>query len=123
MWVMVQGKNILIGATDFGRHLAGEIIAFTSKPNGAEIIRGRGMGTIECHKTLLAVHAPISFWLKAGNSAAEENPSLINTDPYGAGWMARGEPLAWDTEQALLCSAAEYRKHILSIEPEACFED
>ena len=123
MWVMAHHEEILIGATSFGLHLSGEIIAFTSKPNGAEILRGRGMGTIECHKTVLAVHAPISFHLSLGNSTAEECPSLINADTYGAGWMARGRPLAWEIEQEVLCSSADYRKHILTIDPEACFDD
>lgn len=124
MWVVCEpGGEIRIGATAFGLFLAGRLIAFTAKPNGAEVLRGRGMGTVECHKTVLAVHAPASFVLVEGNEAAEERPQLINTDPYGAGWMARGRPLAWDREAALLIDAAGYRRHVLEIEPEARFAD
>ena len=71
--------EVLIGATSFGIFLAGEIIAFTAKPKGAEVDIGRGMGTVECRKTVLAVHAPISFILLEGNEAAEERPKLVNT--------------------------------------------
>ena len=96
MWVQdAGGGEVLIGATSFGVFLAGEIIAFTSKPNGAEVDLGRGMGTVECRKTVLAVHAPISFVLLEGNEAAEERPSLVCRDPHGAGWMARGRPTRW----------------------------
>ena len=123
MWIQECGGEILIGVTSFGLFLAGEIIAFTAKPNGAEVTQGRGMGTVECRKTVLAVHAPISFRLITGNKTAEERPALINTDPFGAGWMARVLPLAWNSEVTKLVDAASYRHHILSIEPEACFED
>jgi len=123
MWVQEKDGEIRIGATAFGIFLAGEIIAFTAKPRGAEVAIGRGLGTVECRKTVLAIHAPISFRLLEGNEAAEERPALVNRDPYGAGWMARGEALAWDAEKDLLLDAAAYRRHILSIEPEASFDD
>ncbi len=120
MWVQDAGDGeVLIGATSFGVFLAGEIIAFTSKPNGAEVDLGRGMGTVECRKTVLAVHAPISFVLLAGNEAAEENPRQVNDDPCGAGWMARGRATRWAEERGTLVDAAGYRRHILAIEPEA----
>ena len=120
MWVRETGDGeILIGATPFGIFLAGEIIAFTSKPRGATVDLGRGMGTVECRKTVLAVHAPVSFILLAGNDEAEERPHLVNDQPYGSGWMARGRPTRWAEEQGVLVDAASYRRHVLRIEPEA----
>lgn len=122
MWVQPQANGeVLIGATAFGIFLAGEIIAFTSKPKGAEVTRHRGMGTVECRKTVLAVHAPISFVLLEGNDAAEEQPRRVNDDPYGSGWMARARPSDWAAESDTLLDAAAYRAHILKIEPEARF--
>lgn len=123
MWVRQQDGFVLIGATSFGLHQAGEVIAFTAKPDGAEIQRGKGMATIECHKTVLAVHAPLSFRLISGNTSAEERPTLINASPYGAGWMAQGIPLDWEEEKTSLCHAEEYKRHILSSDPEAHFDD
>lgn len=123
MWVQEAGGGVLIGATSFGIFLAGEIIAFTAKPKGAEVGIGRGLGTVECRKTVLAVHAPISFRLLAGNEAAEERPAAINLDPYGAGWMARGVALDWAGERPQLVDAAAYRRHVLAVEPEASFAD
>ena len=123
MWVQRTGDEVLIGATSFGIFLAGEIIAFTAKPKGAEVALGRGMGTVECRKTVLAVHAPISFKLLEGNETAEERPALVNRDPYGAGWMARGWATDWTAEAATLVDAAAYRRHILDLEPEATFDD
>ena len=123
MWAKpCDNGDVLIGASSFGVFLAGEIIAFTAKPNGAKVDIGRGMGTVECRKTVLAVHAPVSFILLAGNDDAEERPHLVNDQPYGSGWMARARPAAWPTDHAGLIDAAAYRQHILAIEPEARFD-
>ena len=121
MWVRREGADVVIGATAFGLFLAGEIIAFTAKPKGAEVAPGRGLGTVECAKTVLAVHAPISFVLLAANDDAEERPSILNRDPYQAGWMVRGRPTAWDAERGRLVDAAAYRAHVRRIEPAAEF--
>ncbi|MBM3392460.1 MAG: glycine cleavage system protein H [Betaproteobacteria bacterium] len=122
MWVRREGGDVVIGATGFGLHLAGEVIAFTPKPTGAEVAAGRGLGTVESAKTVLAVHAPVAFRLDTPNEDAEERPDLINRDPYGAGWMARGVPLDWDRDAAQLVDAAAYIAHIRAVEPEAVIE-
>ncbi len=122
MWVRRDGNEVVIGATSFGLHLAGEVIAFTAKPKGAEVAAGRGLGTVESAKTVLAVHSPVAFRLDAPNEDAEERPDLINRDPYGAGWMARGVPRDWDADAARLVDAAAYVAHILAIEPAAVIE-
>lgn len=122
MWVQEIGDGeVLIGATSFGIFLAGQLIAFTAKPKGAEVEIGRGMGTVESRKTVVAVHAPISFVLLEGNEAAEEHPSLLNTSPYGEGWMTRAKATRWAEEQAGLVNAGAYRQHVLMLEPEARF--
>jgi len=119
MWVCEEDGLVTIGATDFGIFLAGEIIAFTAKPKGAEVALGRGLGTVECAKTVLAVHAPLSVTLVDTNETAEDRPQLVNNDPYGAGWMVRGRPADWLGERGGLVDAAAYRRHVLSVEPEA----
>jgi glycine cleavage system H protein len=121
MWVRREGDEVVIGATAFGIFLAGEIIAFTAKPTGAEVERGRGLGTVECAKTVLAVHAPLSFVLTEANEAAEERPAMLNRDPDRGGWMVRGRPSAWEAEGARLVDAVTYRAHIRRVEPEAEF--
>ena len=124
MWVQeIGGGEVRIGATAFGLFLAGEVIAFTAKPNGAEVAIGRGLGTVESRTTVIAVHAPVSFVQLEGNEAAEERPTVVNCDPYGAGWMVRARPTAWIAERSLLLDGAAYRRHILTLEPEARFAD
>lgn len=119
MWVRPEGDEVVIGATAFGVHLAGRILAFTAKPRGAGVEAGRGLGTVECAKTVIAVHAPVSFALTEPNEALEENAAPLNTDPYGAGWMARGRPAAWAAERRRLVDAAAYRAHVYAVDPHA----
>ena len=120
MWVRREGDEVMIGATAFGIHLAGSIIGFTSKPKQARIERGRGLATVECAKTVLAVRSPLSFVLTAINEALEEQPGQLNRDPYVA-WMSRGVPTAWEQEAAALVDVAAYRDHVRRIEPAAEF--
>ncbi|MCX7898110.1 MAG: hypothetical protein N2441_09580 [Rhodocyclaceae bacterium] len=118
MWVALENEEVIIGATPYGVHLAGEVIGFTAKPRGAEVMRGRSLGVIECAKTILAVHAPVSFRLQQGNEFLEENPRALNRDPYAA-WMVRGRPLNWEGERARLVDSSTYRAHVLRHAPHA----
>ena len=123
MWVRLEGGEVVVGVSAFGVFQFGEIIAFTAKPKGATVARGRGLGTVESAKTVFAVHAPLSFAAALPNAAAEAQPQRIGADPYGAGWMMRGRPLAWDAEARLLVDAAAYRAHVLRMAPDALIED
>jgi len=119
MWVLGDGERVIVGATAFGLFLAGRIIAFTAKPRGAEVALGRGLGTVESSKTVVAIHSPLSLVVDEINEAAENQPRLVNDDPYGTGWMVRGRPLAWQAECAALVDAAAYAAHVRAMEPGA----
>jgi glycine cleavage system H protein len=123
MWVLPDDdcRTITIGATAYGLHLAGKIIGFTSKPQGSAVERDRGLGTVESAKTVIAVHAPIGCELIEANAAAEENPDLLNRDPYGIGWMVKVRPLDWLSDMGRLVAGRAYRQHIRRADPEAEF--
>lgn len=121
MWARREGDEVVVGATAYGVSLIGEVLAFTPKPLGAEANAGRGLGTVESAKTVLAIHTPVGLRITVCNEAAENRPSLINQDPYGAGWMVRGIPLDWEKDAARLVDASAYREHILSGDPSAEF--
>ena len=122
MWLRNEGDEIVIGATSFGLFLAGTVIAFTPKPVGAEIVCTRGFGTVECSKTVLALHAPVAFQLTATNETAERDPGLLLRDPYSAGWMVRGSALDFARDRARLVNAAAYRAHVLACIPSSVIE-
>lgn len=123
MWIQPDDdcRIVTIGATAYGIFLSGTIIGFTSKPKGATIECDRGLGTVECAKTVIAVHAPISFELIEANEAAEEAPDLLNRDPYGIGWMVKARPLNWLHDMGRLVASRAYRQHIRRAEPNAVF--
>src|SRR5215831_4479381 len=102
VWVRQEKGEVVIGATSYGAYFAGEILAFTPKRVGLEIDVERSIGVVEVAKTMVAIHAPVSIRLTAGNDAAVKAPELINSDPYGAGWLVRGVPLRWESEKAQL---------------------
>lgn len=124
MWVLPEddGGLVRVGATAFGIHIAGKIIAFTAKPPGARFEFGRGLGTVESAKTVIAIHAPVGGELQAINEAAEESPDLLNSDPYGAGWMAIVRPDDWARDMGRLVDSRRYRRHIRRIDPDAVIE-
>ena len=120
VWVRREESGaVTVGATSYGAYFAGEILAFTPKRPGAEIERGRSLGVVEVAKTMVAIHSPLSLRLSAINDAAIADPALINADPYGKGWLVRGEPLRWETERTRLVPYGTYEQHVIGVQPGA----
>lgn len=117
------GRRVTLGITAFGLHLSGEIVAFTAKPPGALIERGRSLGSVESAKTVHALRSPLSGQLVGIHEAVEDNPLLLNQAPYGAGWLvelATDDPELLASELAQLVDAESYRQQILRRDPQAC---
>ena len=106
VWVQ-RGENgiVTLGATEYGAALAIEFFAFTPKPVGTPLDAGRAVGLLELSKTVVSVRTPVAGAIVEINAAVVEKPSLISSDPYGAGWLAR---LSTDErfEDSLLSGAA-----------------
>lgn len=117
MWVRLEGSVAVVGATAFGAQQAGEFLIFTPKRPGWQAMRGKALGLVETGKSVMAVRAPISARIVESNGAAEQRPALINTDPYGAGWLFRLEPLALERERAFLVGANEYLERCSRLTP------
>lgn len=111
MWVRFEPDGLArIGAT----HLVsahGQFVLFTPRPVGTVVERDRSLGVMETVKTAVAIHAPLSCRIVEANSAAVDNIHLVITDPYGAGWLFRVEPLL-DSERSALLDAAAFRSWV-----------
>jgi len=114
-----DGDEAVIGATGYGAHFAGEILAFTPKQVGASIEIERSLGVVEAAKALVAIHSPLSLRITAVNGDAMRRPELINADPYGSGWMVRGIPLRWTEESPRLVGCEAYAEHVRAVDPTA----
>jgi glycine cleavage system H protein len=108
MWVLPEADGTLrVGAT----HLVaahGQFMLFTPRPLGTEVVRDQSLGVMETAKTAVAIHAPVSGRIVEVNAAAADDVTLIERDPYGAGWLFRLQPTALEAERDALQDMASY---------------
>ncbi len=100
--------------TDVAQHMAKTIVAVTPKAPGKTVQKGRNIATVESGKWVGPVPAPVSGEIVAVNDALAATPSLVNSDPYGAGWVARLRPSDWDTDVVDLASGPRASRHTAS---------
>jgi len=100
------GGPVTIGINDVARHLAGTIVAVTPKKAGRAVPKGQSVATIESSKWVGPVPAPVSGEIVEVNETVRKDPRLVNEDPYGAGWLVKLRPSAWDAESAGLVTGS-----------------
>jgi glycine cleavage system H protein len=88
-WVKVEGDIAIVGVTDFAQSELGDIVFVEVETEGEFLGKEEVFGTIEAVKTLSDLFMPISGTIEAFNSELESNPEVVNSDPYGAGWMIK----------------------------------
>ncbi len=106
-WILVEGSKAKIGITDFAQKELGDIVYLDISSQGKKVVQNEIFGTIEAVKTVSDLYMPVTGTILGMNSALETDPQLVNTDPYGAGWMVEIE-LADESEIAGLLSADDY---------------
>ena len=102
----VAGGPVTIGINDVARHLAGTIVAVTPKKAGRAVPKGQSVATIESSKWVGPVPAPVSGEIVEVNETVRKDPRLVNEDPYGAGWLVKLRPSAWDAESGGLVTGS-----------------
>ena len=110
-WVRVEGESIVVGVTDFAQKELGDIVYVDVDTEGETIEKEEVFGSVEAVKTVSDLMMPVSGEIVAFNEALEDEPELVNTDPYGDGWMIK--VLVSDfTELDSLLSAYQYKELI-----------
>ena len=107
-WVRVDGASATIGITDFAQDSLGDIVFVQLPDVGTDVIAGAGITEIESTKSVSDIYAPVTGTVTAVNEALDDQPELVNQDPYGAGWIMTIECSTPD-ELAALLDAAAYR--------------
>jgi len=87
-WVRVDGDRATIGITSFAADELGDIVFVEVPAVGAQLSQFGSFGVVESVKAVSDLYAPISGTVTEVNGALAEQPELLNTDPYGAGWIA-----------------------------------
>ncbi len=93
-WVKPVGDSLRIGITDYAQEALGDIVFVTLPAVGTEVGAGQSMGEVESTKSVSDVYAPLAGTVTARNEALDANPELVNSDPYGEGWMVEIAPTA-----------------------------
>ncbi|MBN2014007.1 MAG: glycine cleavage system protein H [Candidatus Altiarchaeota archaeon] len=87
MWARVDGSNVIVGLVDFAQKLAGDISYVEMPFEGDEVKQGDEVGTVETGKWVGKLYAPVSGKVLATNEKLYDDPTLINKDCYGEGWI------------------------------------
>ncbi len=113
LWVRPADGTILVraGVTDFAQQSLGDVVEVTPPGAGDTITAGEACGDIESVKTVSDLIAPVTGTVRARNDDLARTPELVNTDPYGQGWLfeAETDPAALDRQLAALMDAGAYR--------------
>jgi len=108
-WVSVEGSVAKIGITDYAQGELGDIVFLDIDSDLSEITKAEPFGTIEAVKTVSDLFVPFSGKVVEFNNTLVDSPELINTDPYGEGWMLKVE-MADPSELDALLSSAAYKE-------------
>jgi glycine cleavage system H protein len=106
-WVRIEGNQATIGITSFAQGELGDIVFVEIETAGDDLGAHDIFGTVEAVKTVSDLFMPIAGKVLEVNPALEADPSLVNNDPYGAGWMIKVE-IAAGADMSELMDAAAY---------------
>jgi glycine cleavage system H protein len=86
------GSSVRVGITDFAQDALGDIVYVSLPEVGTDVSGGATVGELESTKSVSDVYAPLSGTVTAVNEALDSTPELVNSDPYGEGWLFELEP-------------------------------
>ena len=101
-WANFNNEYVIVGITDYAQSQLGDIIFFETHKLGSIVNMGDIFGEIEAVKTVSELYAPISGKIISLNEQIESNPEIINSDPYGEGWLIKISPLDINEKEKLI---------------------
>jgi len=110
-WVKIDGDTAIVGITDFAQSELGDIVFVDIQTEGEFVEKDEIFGAVEAVKTVADLLMPLSGEILEVNSELEDAPELVNSDPYGAGWMIKIK-FSVASEIDTLLSAKQYEEII-----------
>ena len=107
-WVRVEGENAVVGITAFAQGELGDIVFVDVDTEGETLDKDEVFGTIEAVKTVSDLFMPIDGEILEINEGIDANPEIINTDPYGKGWIVKIS-IADSSQLEALLTAGQYK--------------
>jgi glycine cleavage system H protein len=108
-WIKVNGDEATVGITEFAQRELGDIVYVDVETTGNQLEAGSVFGTVEAVKTVSDLFLPLSGTITELNPKLSSNPELVNTDPYGEGWMIKMK-ITNSSEVDALLDAASYKE-------------
>ena len=116
-WVAVEGSTATVGITDHAQQALGDVVYVSAPAPGSKVTAGEPCGEVESTKSVSDIFAPVDGEVLEANAELGENPGVVNSDPYGAGWLFKVNLPGADGELPPgLITAAEYEELIASEE-------
>ena len=110
-WIKIEGDTAIVGITEFAQRELGDIVYVDIPSVGKDVAKEETFGTVEAVKTVSDLFMPLSGSVTDINPILDGSPELVNTDPYGEGWMVKIS-IADSAEIAGLLSSEEYQSLI-----------
>lgn len=112
-WARIDGRRFTVGITDYAQDALGDVVYIDLPASGTRVERGQPFGEVESTKSVSDLYAPVTGTIVERNETLESQPELVNSDPYGNGWMVIIEADDAGGTEGLL-TAADYDKLIES---------
>jgi glycine cleavage system H protein len=109
-WARAEGGRIVIGITDYAQDQLGDVVFVGLPEPGTEVTAGEPLGEVESTKSVSDIYSPVSGEVVERNDDVEATPELVNSDPYGEGWLVVVE--VSETSLDELLSADDYRRFL-----------
>jgi glycine cleavage system H protein len=110
-WVQPVGERVRVGITAYAQDALGDIVFVSLPDEGATVTAGSSVGEVESTKSVSDLYTPVTGTVVGRNEALDGTPELVNTDPYGDGWMFEIEPSDPAALDGLL-SSEQYREQL-----------
>jgi len=106
-WIAISGTVASIGITDFAQQALGDVVYVSVPAPGSRVTAGEPCGEVESTKSVSDIYSPVDGEVTEVNADLEDDPALVNSDPYGAGWLMKVR-LDPDADSSGLLTAEEY---------------
>ena len=90
-WVRIEGTTVTIGITEYAQDALGDVVFVELPDSGLDVAAGESFSEVESTKSVSDIYAPVTGSISEINDSLESQPELLNSDPYGAGWICRIE--------------------------------
>lgn len=113
VWVKIEASSVRIGVSDYLQKTIGDVAFVEVVKQGSVIKRQSEIGTIDSAKTTVSLPSPVSGTVEQVNGALSEKPELVNSDPYGEGWLVVLAPRNLEDDLKTLMNADQYFEQML----------